>query len=118
MPAAVLKSADLGTTWSALNGEPVDLPTTYNHRIAIPPVDQNIYVNTIALDITNTLWALTLNPGLENEAIWLSRWAGQDWQTLRLETYVPEGRTAVESMMTIDAQDLVGLLLKPTLLIA
>ena len=103
--AAVLKSTDLGTTWTNLRGEPVDLPTTYNHQIAIPPVDRNIYVNTITLDTSNTLWALTLHPGLEDDAVWLSRWAGQNWETLRLETYVPEGRTAVESMMTIDTQD-------------
>jgi hypothetical protein len=103
--AAVLKSTDLGTTWCDLHGEPVDLPATYNHCIAIPPVDRNIYVNTITLDTANRLWALTLNPGLEDDAIWLSQWIGQEWRTLRLETYVPQGRTAVESMMTIDTQD-------------
>ncbi len=103
--AAVLKSADLGTTWSNLHGEPVDLPATYHHRIAIPPLDRNIYVNSITLDSADTLWALTLNPGLEDDAVWLSRWAGQDWETRQLETYVPEGRTVVESMMTIDTRN-------------
>jgi len=103
--AAVLKSTDLGATWCDLHGDPVDLPTTYNHRIAIPPFDRNIYINTIALDTLNTLWALTLNPGLVDNAVWLSRWVGQDWQTIQLERYMPESRTPVESMMTIDTHN-------------
>lgn len=103
--AAVLKSTDLGTTWTNLHNEPVDTPTTYNHQIAIPPVDQNIYINTITLDTSNTLWALTLNPGLESDTVWLSKWTAQGWETQHLETYIPKGRTAVESMMTIDTQD-------------
>ena len=103
--AAVLKSSDLGATWTNLHDELVDLPTTYNHRIAIPPVDRNIYINSITLDTSDTLWALTLNPGLEDEAVWLSRWAGEDWETSQLETYIPKGRTAVESMMTIDTRN-------------
>ena len=28
-----------------------------------------------------------------------------EWQTLQLEQYIPEGRTAVESMMSIDTHD-------------
>lgn len=103
--AAVLRSADMGTTWCDLRGQVVDLPALYSHRIAIPPVDRNIYINTIALDSADTLWALTLNPGMEEEGVWLSRWAGDTWQTLQLEAYVPTGRMAVESMMTIDTRD-------------
>ena len=103
--AAALKSTNLGDTWTALNGDPINTPTTYNHRIAIPPFDQNIYINTIALDSASALWALTLNPGIENNSIWLSRWAGQGWQTLQLESHLPEGRIPVEGMMSIDTKD-------------
>lgn len=109
--AAVLKSTDLGTTWTDLRGELVDVPTTYNHQVAIPPFDRNIYVNTITLDSSNTLWALTVQPGLEEDGVWLSKWAGQDWETRQLETYMPTGRTAVESMMTIDTQDWIHIVL-------
>ncbi|MBT4099426.1 MAG: hypothetical protein HOE86_17385, partial [Gemmatimonadetes bacterium] len=80
-------------------------PTTYHHDIAIPPFDENIYVNTITVDSSDTLWALTLNPGMESEPIWLSRWTGQDWHTQQIESNLPEGRMAVESMMTIDTRD-------------
>jgi hypothetical protein len=103
--AAVLKSVDLGNSWTSLRGEEVDLPATYQHQIAIPPLDRNIYVNSIALDASAALWALTLNPGLQDDAVSLSRWTGRDWDTLQLEKYVPEGRTAVEGMMMIDARD-------------
>jgi len=103
--AAVLKSTDLGITWTNLHNEPVNTPTTYNHNIAIPPFDQNIYINTITLDTTNNLWALTLNPGLESDTIWLSKWTPQGWHTQQLESYIPQGRVAVESMMTIDTKN-------------
>ena len=103
--AAVLKSADLGTTWTNLNDEPVHTPTTYNHQIAIPPFDQNIYINTITLDTSNTLYALTLNPGLENDTVWLSKWTQKGWETTQLESYLPKDRIAVESMMAIDTQN-------------
>jgi hypothetical protein len=109
--AAVLKSADLGTTWCSLRGDAVDLPTPYNYHIAIPPLDRNIYVNSITLDSADALWALTLNPGVEDDGVWLSRWAGQEWETRRLETYVAEGRCAVESMMTIDTRNRIHILL-------
>jgi len=110
--AAVLKSTDLGKTWCSLRGDAVDLPTTYNHRIAVPPLDRNIYINSIALDSAGALWALTLNPGVEDDGVWLSRWAGQEWETRRLETHVAQGqRSAVESMMTIDARDRLHILL-------
>ncbi len=103
--AAVLKSEDRGATWCNLRGEPALLPAAYEERIAIPPVDRNIYVNSITLDSAGVLWALTLNPGLEDDGVWLSRWVGGDWQTRRLEKYVPAGRVAVESMMTIDTHN-------------
>lgn len=103
--AAVIRSADLGETWTDLRGQVIHTPTTYTHDIAIPPLDQNVYVNTITVDSSDTLWALTLNPGLESDTIWLSRWTGQDWHTQQIESCLPEGRTAVESMMTLDTRD-------------
>jgi len=57
------------------------------------------------VDSSDTLWALTLNPGMESDTIWLSRWTGQGWHTLQLEGNLPEGWLAVESMMTIDTLD-------------
>ena len=109
--AAVLKSNDLGATWRDLRGQEADLPAAYSHRIAIPPFDRNIYINTITLDSTDRLWALTLNPGMQEEGVWLSCWTEGAWQTLRLEKYIPAGRMAVESMLSIDARDRLHLVL-------
>lgn len=103
--AGVVRSTDTGQTWTDLLGDPVDLPTLYTHRIAIPPVDRNVYVNSITLDSSGQLWALTLNPRIDNDEIWLSKWTGHAWETLRLESYLPTDRMAVEGMMTIDTRD-------------
>jgi hypothetical protein len=103
--AGVLKSTDLGETWTSLRNDVIVTPALYDHRIAIPPLDQNVHVNSITLDSSDTLWALTMNQGLEDDAIYLSRWTGQDWQTTRLESCLPDNRVAVEGMMTIDVRD-------------
>ena len=103
--AAVLKSTDFGDTWTDLRGEPVATPARYCHRIAIPPLDQNVYVHSITLDSSGVLWALTMNPRMDDDAVRLNRWTGQAWQTVRLEPYLPTGRMAVEGMMSIDTRN-------------
>ena len=103
--AGVLKSTDLGDTWTTLGGEQLHTPAMYDHRIAIPPLDANIYAYSITLDSVGTLWAVTLNPGLENDGIWLNRWLDTGWDTIRLETHLPENACPVEAMMTVDTQD-------------
>ena len=74
-------------------------------HIAIPPLDENVYVYSITVASSGILWAITMNPGLENDGIWLNRWTAAGWQTIRLESYLPDNRVAVESMMTIDTRD-------------
>ncbi|MDA0708711.1 MAG: hypothetical protein O3B73_00710 [bacterium] len=103
--AAILKSRDLGETWTDLAGQVVHTPTLYTHQIAIPPLDENIYVYSITIDSSGTVWAITLNPGLETDGIWLSWGSGKGWQTIRLESYLPANWVAVECMMTIDTRD-------------
>ena len=103
--AAILQSTDMGDTWQSLAGRPINTPTLYKHPIAIPPFDHNIYVNSITLDNSGNLWAITLNPSLESDIIWLNRWSGKGWDTIQIESHVPEGYVAVESMMTIDTSD-------------
>lgn len=103
--AAVLKSTDLGATWTNLRDEAVTLPTVYGHDIAIPPFDQNIYINSIVADTGGRLWAITVNPGIESDGLWLSQWQTDGWRTIELQSYLPSDRVAVESMLTIDTQD-------------
>lgn len=103
--AAAVRSQNMGDSWTTVGGDPIDTPTLYDHRVAIPPFDQNIYVYSITLDSSGTLWAITLNPGLESDTIWLSRWTGESWETHQIEPNLPDGYVAVESMLTIDTAD-------------
>jgi hypothetical protein len=94
--AAVLRSTDQGDTWTDLQGGAVGTPTTYSHRVAVPPLD---------------LWTLTINPKTTDDEIWLNKWVGQTWETTQLESYLPTGRLAVEGMMTIDTRDRIHLVI-------
>jgi hypothetical protein len=103
--AAVLRSTDFGDTWTDLSGDAVTTPTLYEHHVAIPPLDRDVYINSITLDTTGTVWALTMNPRMADDRVWLNKWTGQDWQTVQLESYLPSDRMAVEGMMTIDTRN-------------
>lgn len=103
--AGVLKSTDLGDTWTDLSGADVTVPTLYNHRVAMPPLDAYVYVNSIALDAAENLWTLTMHPGHTDDGIWLNHWKDQTWHTLRLESYLPAEVVSVEGMMTFDTRD-------------
>jgi hypothetical protein len=102
--AAVLKSTDLGETWTDLRGAPVQTPTVYEHRIAIPPLDAYIYVDGLVLDGSGTPWALTLHPGTADRAIYISHWTATGWETHRAEDALPAGRIAVGGMLTMDSR--------------
>lgn len=101
---AVLKSTDLGDTWTDLRGEPVRVPTLYNERIALPPLDTDMYVNSLALGPGGQLFALTMQHGLEDRRLLLSRWEGGEWKTQHLEKVLPGDRVSVDGSLTIDAR--------------
>jgi len=101
---AILKSTDLGERWTDLSGAPVETPTLYEERIAIPPIGANMYVDGIALDPQGSVWALMKNSGLETREVVLSHWVDTGWETFRLEDYLPEGLMAVDGALTVDAR--------------
>jgi len=108
---AILKSTDLGETWTDLSGTSVETPTLYEERIAIPPIGVNMYVDGIALDPQGDLWALVKDSGIETRDVVLAHWAGTGWETFHLEDYLPEGLMAVAGALTVDAQSRIHLAL-------
>ena len=108
---AVLKSNDLGESWTDLRGEPVSVPALYSGRIAIPLAAADMYVDGIALDSEDALWALAMHPGAGDRAILLSRWRANRWETADLQGCLPPGWVAVDGVLTMDTRDRVHLAL-------
>jgi len=102
---AVLKSGDLGETWSDLRGEPVTVPTLYEERIAIPPLGANVRMHGLALDSRGALWALCGGTTGERRDLLLSRWTGEGWEQTDLAHHVPADRVVVDAVLTIDTRD-------------
>ena len=47
---AILKSADVGETWTDLRGDPVTVPAVYEERIAVPAFGAYMYLDGLAVD--------------------------------------------------------------------
>lgn len=101
---AVLKSCDLGGSWTNLAGEPVHTPALYEERIAVPPPGANMYVEGVALDPAGGLWALAVDEGLQRDDVLLSRWTSGGWVTTDVAPHLPAERQAVYGSLTIDAR--------------
>lgn len=101
----ILKSADLGTTWTDLRGEPLAIPVPYSECIAIPPIGADVRLNGLALDSAGHLWSLISSTGTDDPALRLCRWTGEKWETRDLAPSLPADRVAVDSVLTIDARD-------------
>lgn len=109
--AAVLKSVDMGKTWTDLRGECFNTPGLYEDRIAIPPAHAYVYIRGLCVDSRDRIWALTLKPAVDDEKILLSRWTERGWQTTDLHACLPDDRVAVDAVMTIDTRDRIHLAL-------
>jgi len=107
---AVVRSSDLGETWSDMRGEPVAIPCLYEDRIAIPPVGADLRMNGLALDSRGDLWALTSSVDAQTRHVFLSRWAGEDWETVDLQAHLPADRVAVDAALTMDTKDRIHVL--------
>ena len=106
---AIVKTPDLGETWTDLAGEAVRVPTPYDGRIAIPPVGENLRVAGLAVDSVGRPWTLALHPDVGHPRLLLSHWADGGWRTTDLAAHLPPGREASDAAMTIDSQDRVHL---------
>lgn len=106
---AVLKSVDMGRTWTDLSGEHFNTPGLYDERIAAPPAHANVYLKGLCVDSHDRIWVLTLKPGVDDERILLSLWTEHGWHTTDLQPCLPDDRVAVDAAMTIDTRDRIHL---------
>jgi len=102
---AVLRSADMGQTWTDLRGSAVNVPALYEERIAIPPVGADIRLNGLMTDSRDSLWALITSTGAEKPEVLLGRWDGDGWVMRDLAGPLPTGRAAVDAVLAIDRRD-------------
>ena len=114
----IIKSADLGESWTDLKGEPVRVPALYDERYSVPPVppfESTRYLDGLAVDSAGSVWALVNCTELVCRDILLSRWTGDDWQTVNVAPFLPAGRSAVDCVMTIDSADRIHIALNAVL---
>jgi hypothetical protein len=102
---AVLRSDDLGETWTDLSGRPVATPTLYHHAIAVPPVDEDLRLTGLEVDRAGGVWVLVTHPGVRDGRVLLQHWTGRTWETQSLERHLPAGWAAVDGALAIDAAD-------------
>lgn len=100
---AILRSTDAGHTWSDLRGHAVQTPTLYEERLAIPPLNADMYVCGIEVDPSGTLWALANQRNMMGGGLLLSQWRGEaGWQTVDLSPNLPPDRVSVDACLGID----------------
>jgi len=109
--AALLMSKDRCQVWTDLAGQPVDTPTLYDHRIAVPPMDEDVRLDSVALDSADLPWCLTQSQGLRGREVWVSQWTPQGWSVHDVADQLPDGWTSVDGVMTVDAHDHIHLAL-------
>jgi hypothetical protein len=100
--AAIIKSADLGQTWTTVAGEPVTVPALYSETNAIPPLHANVRIMGLALDDSQRPVALVGSPRLDIPELLLVQWDGSAWQTTDLAGTLPEGWVSTGGGMTVD----------------
>ena len=99
---AVLKSADMGETWTDIRGEATPVPVCYDKRFAVPHRGKgDVRLAGLALDLKGELWVATSSHGCAR----LSHWSGDGWDTIDLNPFLPEDRAAVAGPITIDSRD-------------
>ena len=102
---AILKSVDIGETWTDLRDAPVALPALYEERLAIPPAGANMYLEGVSLDSRDSPWVLASSPDAADRRMLLSHWTARDWETHDVSPALPPDRTAVDCTLTIDTGD-------------
>lgn len=104
---AVLRSDDLGRTWTDLHGQRADLPIQYASRFAVPHSDarHDPRIGGIAVDSKNRLWVLCVNSFLTDGRAQLSCFDGAAWRTIDIAAFLPRDRAATLGTFTIDHKD-------------
>lgn len=96
---SVLKSVDMGETWTTMAGESCDTPVLHDKTNAVPHHgDGDIRLGGLALDSNGSLWVSTGNQGYGQ----LSNWTDEGWHTVDLCPHLPDDRTAEAGAITVD----------------
>lgn len=86
----VLRSDDLGDTWTSLAGERATLPIRYHDRFVVPhaAAKYDPRIEGLCVDPQGKLWALCSSTAHEDRSLLLSCWDG-GWKTIDLAQFVP-----------------------------
>lgn len=104
---AVLRSTDLGKTWTDLYCQRADLPILANPRFA-PPHSDPIHdprIAGIACDSRHRLWVMTASYGVTDSRVLLSCFDDNRWNTTDLSQFLPREKLATLGTFTIDHKD-------------
>ncbi|MCE9589023.1 MAG: BNR repeat-containing protein [Planctomycetes bacterium] len=102
---ALIKSTDLGDTWTTLSGEVLKLPTLFDERFAVPPRGKGLALGGLAIDSNGTPWVVSVGPGDRTRNIFVSRWTDGRWETHDAGQFLPADRAPVDTTLTIDTKD-------------
>lgn len=103
---AILRSDNLGDTWSTMTGEPVITPALYHDRMAVPTMgERNMNIGGLSIDSQGSPWVITFNAGVRIHNVFVSRWINGRWETHDAGAFVPKPWMAVDTAFTIDAKD-------------
>lgn len=102
---AILKSSDLGETWSSMEGRPVPVPALFDERLAVPATGGNPHLGGLNIDSRGDVWAMVHDAGVTTRSILVSRWNGSAWEPHEAAGPLPRERMPVDATLTIDSQD-------------
>lgn len=107
MGVAILRSGDLGETWSDLRGAPAATPIEYDARFAVPhgKPEFDPRMNGLVIDSRGTVWALTGCRGALDRSLLLSEWQGDRWRTVDVSAFLDPAWIPFVAILTIDTRD-------------
>lgn len=103
--AAILRSADLGNTWTDLRGKTTETPIRLSPRFAIPAAGNDPYVIGAIVDSSGSFWTGTYDASGKSGTAYVCRWTGTDWETIDLAPFMPSEYRIVCAVLSIDAAD-------------
>ena len=106
--AAILRSADLGRTWTNLAGEIIRTPSPLTPQISAPSLahpanDVRLAGMTVGPD--GTFWVVThsaVSFSTEGCFAWLSKWTAKGWETIDLAPFLPPGHHPHAGPVVVD----------------
>lgn len=102
---AIIKSADLGDTWTTLADEAISLPSVFDPRFAVPPGGKGLALGGLAIDSQGRPWVVTVGPGDASRNIFVSCWSAGRWETHDAGLFLPPDRAPVDTTLSIDTHD-------------